>query len=101
MDFVVRVTCLEGGSCVNTPVGGKFNSSAVIAMVAPGVPQGHPTAAIRYTLDGSEPTTASPAFKDPITIDATTKIAARVFNGTSSSSSAYSFLVTRPTFTRH
>jgi hypothetical protein len=116
MDYIVRVTCQEGeqqSSCVNTPVGGKFNSSAVIVMAAPGVAaNARDGATIRYTLDGSEPTVASSVFTGPITIHTTTKVAARVFDGSISDSktssaqalshhadNSYIYLVTRPTFT--
>ncbi len=35
--------------------------------------------AIRYTLDGTEPGADSPAYTEPMTLDKTTSIAARVF----------------------
>ena len=55
-----------------------------------------PSAVVRYTLDGSEPTSASAKYSSPINISESTLLKARVFESDSSTSStaieAYSFV---------
>ena len=93
MAWVVRVLCSESSaaSCANTPVGGNFNGTADIVLSTPA-----PGVAIRYTLDGSEPTATSPLYTAPITLTATTKVAAKPFFSDVNAP----VLVTRPVFTR-
>ena len=95
-DLVVRILCEEGTSgdaslCRNTPVGGIFNGTAKISMSTPlsdGV-------TIRFTVDGSEPTDASPVYSGPVLIRNTTKFAARAFM---EQPQGYPLLTTRPVF---
>jgi YVTN family beta-propeller protein len=69
---------------VITPGSSLFTDSVVVAMKNP-----YQAVTIRYTLDGSEPTSAAPAFQAPLTIKATTTVKARSFwkNGVSSRTS--------------
>lgn len=59
--------------------GGRFTGATTVSLTAP---QG---AEIRYTLDGSTPTTASPVYTKPLVIDETTNLAAASFQGKVSS----------------
>jgi hypothetical protein len=97
MDLVVRITCDEnvaGDACRNTPVGGTFETTATIVMTTPR----SSGTTIRFTLDGSEPTEESEAYRGPLIISNTTRIAAKAFS--EGGNSLYPELVTRPVFTR-
>ena len=107
MDLVVRVLCdqvsVDGSStCENTPVGGVFKKQAKISMMVP-KPDG---VTIRFTLDGSEPTTDSTPYSKPFVIQNTTRIAAKAFlvkqtvghGSRYEGGSSYPTLVTRPVF---
>lgn len=54
--------------------GGTFSSAFTLALST-----GHPAATIRYTLDGSLPTAASPAYAQPLAISTTVQVRARAF----------------------
>ena len=96
MARVVRVLCVSNG-CENTPVGGTFVAdAATIEMAAPAATSATELT-IRYTLDGSEPTSESMAYSGSFNITQTTKIAARVFQ---QYVDGPPMLVTRPTFTQ-
>ncbi|MCP5521872.1 MAG: chitobiase/beta-hexosaminidase C-terminal domain-containing protein [Verrucomicrobiales bacterium] len=56
------------------PNGGEFLGSVEVSMGTP-----VPTAIIRYTLDGSDPTIGSSRYQDPITLNATTTVRARLY----------------------
>ncbi len=56
------------------PAGGIFTNSVVVTLNSR-VPQ----ASIRYTLDGSEPNLASPAYSAPFTLVLTTTVKARLY----------------------
>ena len=58
-------------------------------------PELHPDGEVRYTLDGSDPTAASPLFTAPFVLTATTTVSARLFLPGGRSSA-----VTRGTFER-
>jgi hypothetical protein len=100
MDLVVRITCDEnvaGDACRNTPVGGTFERTATIVMTTPR----SSGTTIRFTLDGSEPTEASEAYRGPLIISNTTRIAAKAFlseDGPRAEGTSYPQLVTRPVF---
>lgn len=57
-----------------SPNGGDFLGSVEVTMGT-----SVPTAVIRYTLDGSEPTTDSPIYQEALTLNATTTVRARLF----------------------
>ncbi|RPH35276.1 hypothetical protein EHM92_06460, partial [bacterium] len=61
-----------------------FTDSIVVSMKNP-----YQAVTIRYTLDGSDPTAAAPAFSSPLTVKQTTTVKARSFwsNGVSSRTS--------------
>ena len=69
---------------VITPGGALFTDSVVVSMKNP-----YQSATIRYTLDGSEPTSAAQVLQGPLTIRTTTTVKARSFwnNGVSSRTS--------------
>ena len=54
--------------------GGFYDQAITISLNSP-----IPNAAIHYTLDGGEPTTASPRYERPLVIDKTTVVRAKVF----------------------
>jgi len=56
------------------PAGGVFTNSVVVTLNSR-IPQ----ASIRYTLDGSEPNLASPAYSAPFTLTLTTTVKARLY----------------------
>ena len=56
-----------------SPIGHIFNSSITVNI------KNTQGGVIRYTIDGSEPTINSPIYNNPITIDTTTIIRARIF----------------------
>ena len=97
---MVRVLCTSNG-CDNTPVGGTFVADvATIEMSAPAATSATELT-IRYTLDGSEPTSSSMVYSGSFNITQTTKIAARVFQQTVDQTvEGPPMLVTRPTFTK-
>lgn len=59
--------------------GGRFTEPTTVELSAPAGAQ------IRYTLDGSTPTAASPLYKKPLVIDETSNLAAASFRGAASS----------------
>ena len=71
--------------------GGLFTNAVSVRLTA-----NSPTEVVRYTLDGSEPTSASPEFSSPIKIAESTLVKAKVFgSGTATSptaTEAYSFI---------
>lgn len=93
LENVVRVICTNTPSCRNTPVGGDFNHSAVLAMSTP-----NPANTIRYTLDGTEPGLSSAVYRGPVTISETAHVAARAYPNTAGSSA--STPTTKPVFQR-
>ncbi|MEZ4612683.1 MAG: chitobiase/beta-hexosaminidase C-terminal domain-containing protein [Caldilineaceae bacterium] len=54
--------------------GGTYTESVTVSMAS-----STPTADIRYTLDGSEPTGTSPAYAGPLTLEATTTLKVKCF----------------------
>ena len=58
---------------VATPAGGNFSAPATVTLVADA------GATIRYTLDGTDPTPASPAFGSPLAIAATATLKAQAY----------------------
>ncbi|MDR0688206.1 MAG: alkaline phosphatase family protein [Prevotellaceae bacterium] len=58
------------------PYGGTFVDSATVAILPPEGVQG----VVRYTTDGSTPTTESPAYAAPFTVDTTTVVCAKLFS---------------------
>ena len=60
---------------VADPRGGGFVGSRTVSLSVPGVPD----ASIRYTLDGLEPTVASPLYKVPLIFTASTVLKAKAF----------------------
>src|SRR6266404_3406072 len=61
--------------------GGLFTNAVSVRLTA-----NSPTEVVRYTLDGSEPTSASPEFSSPIKIAESTLVKAKVFGSGSSTS---------------
>jgi hypothetical protein len=61
-----------------TPPGQAFTGEMTIRLI-PTPQAGQPKCVIRYTLDGSEPTEASPAYSEPIRLTATTILKAAAF----------------------
>lgn len=66
-----------------SPAGGGFTASVKV-----GLEVAITDAAIHYTLDGSEPTESSPAYRDSITLTATTTLKAKTFRARFKSSPA-------------
>jgi alpha-tubulin suppressor-like RCC1 family protein len=62
-----------GGQPTFSPVPGTFVGSVAVTLSGPG------GATLRYTLDGSDPTTASPSYSSPLTFTATTTLKAKSF----------------------
>ena len=60
---------------VADPGSKDFTTSQTVSLSIPGVPD----ATIRYTLDGSDPTAASPIYSAPLTFSATTVLKAKAF----------------------
>jgi hypothetical protein len=56
-----------------TPPGGQFNQSAVVSLTT------EPGAVIRYTLDGSVPTTSDLLYEKPLQLGAPTILRAKAF----------------------
>ncbi|MDD2247898.1 MAG: chitobiase/beta-hexosaminidase C-terminal domain-containing protein [Proteiniphilum sp.] len=56
------------------PSGGTYNSTQSVTMSC-----STPGATIRYTINGSTPTSSSPQYPNPVTISATTTLKARAF----------------------
>jgi hypothetical protein len=73
-----------------TPNGGTFSGSVKVALDA-----AITGATIRYTLDGSDPTTASPAYSDTLTLSATATLKARTFRPRFPASDVASAVFTR------
>jgi len=65
-----------GNSPAFSPAGGVFTDKVMVSLSVP-----EPDAAIRFTLDGSEPTPASETFTAPIRLTGTTLVRARTFAG--------------------
>jgi fibro-slime domain-containing protein len=61
------------------PVAEPGQSSFVTAITVKLSVPGYPAAQIRYTLDGSEPTEASPLYQEPLGLAATTTLKAKAF----------------------
>ena len=59
-----------------SPPGGAYTGSIQVSITDP--TEG---ATIRYTLDGSTPTPSSPAYTKPITVNSSTTVSAKAFNG--------------------
>ena len=80
MDYFVRAMCDSGDlSCVNSPVGGDFNSTARVRLSL-GAYAERDAVVMRYTLDGSDVTEASSVYDDDVgIITKTTQISARAF----------------------
>jgi hypothetical protein len=57
------------------PPPGVFSGQAIVRLRCP-----HPHTVLRYTLDGSEPTAASPAYPGPLHLFETTRLRARAFH---------------------
>lgn len=75
-----------------TPAGGSYTAPQSVTLTA------NEPATIYYTLDGTEPTTASPVYSAPIPISATTvlKYFARDLAGNAESVRSQSYTLTRP-----
>ena len=98
MENVVRVTCVNQPGCINTPVGGNFNGTAMLTMLTP-----NPDNTIRYTLDGTEPGADSPIYKGrPVTVAGTTRLAAKAYPKAvrHNKGQRARTLTTKPVFTR-
>ena len=76
-----------------TPNGGSFTSSVDVGMAS-----ATSGATIRYTTDGSDPTVASTAYSDEVTLTTTTTLKARAFKAgmTDSEIASADFTVTTP-----
>ena len=74
-------------------LGGVFTNEVTVALTS-----GESAAVIRYTFDGSEPTTTSPAYKSPVVLTNSTVIRARLFAAGKASGElvAQSYLVLDP-----
>jgi peptidoglycan/xylan/chitin deacetylase (PgdA/CDA1 family) len=70
---VSAITC-NGTTCGGTAYGGSVTVGLSASDDAAGV------AAIRYTLDGSEPTTTSPLYGEPFSVSATTTVRYRAWD---------------------
>ena len=67
------ISC-NGSACSGTP----YEAPVTVALAA--TDGGSGVAAIRYTLDGSEPTTASPLYGEPFTVSETTTVRYRAWD---------------------
>jgi alpha-tubulin suppressor-like RCC1 family protein len=80
-----------------SPAPGTYVTSVAVSLTA------HPGATIRYTLNGSDPTVASPVYSAPLVLSATTVVKARAFHPDYTTSPAasgtFSIQVAAPTFT--
>lgn len=70
-----------------------FDTSAEVRVVIKGEPGEN--AELRYTLDGSEPTSASALYSEPLTLTATTTIRAAIFRDGDALTTSQSATVTR------
>ena len=70
------VSGVEGYAVAVTPVppGGLYDGGIAVVLRTDS-----PSATVRYTLDGSEPTGGSPVYTSPVRIDSTTVVRARAF----------------------
>lgn len=94
MNWMVRVSCAEGATnCKNTPIGGRFNGTVYVQMYIVANDQKE-NDSIRYTLDGTTPTSESALYKGPLKISSTVQISAKAFGA------GPNRLVTRPKFVR-
>ncbi len=75
-DYTINV-----GAPKFSPIPGTYTTARLIT-----ISRGATAGTIHYTLDGSDPTAASPAYTQAIKISATTTLTARIFNGTNISS---------------
>ena len=69
-----------------SPAGGAFNGSQTVTLSVPG---GGGT--IRYTTDGSEPDASSPEYTGALTLNATTRLRARTFDGATSGPEVFAY----------
>jgi hypothetical protein len=83
-----------------TPGGGSYTTDQTVTLALPGGPG---SAVVRYTLDGSTPSTGSPLYTAPLAISATTTVKARAFHVDYTSggtlSATYTMSAATPTFT--
>jgi len=79
-------------SCNSSPCStGWYGSSVTVALSATDTQSG--LAAIRYTLDGSDPTASSPSYTAPFTVSATTTVKYRAWDNVGNAESTNSQLV--------
>lgn len=69
-----------------SPEGGAFTGSVLVTLSVPGG-----GGAIRYTTDGSEPDASSAEYTGPLSIDATTRLRARTFDGAVSGPEVFAY----------
>jgi alpha-tubulin suppressor-like RCC1 family protein len=81
-----------------SPAAGPYTTSVTVTLSSP-----TPGAAIRYTTNGTTPTTSSPLYLQPLTVESTLTITARAFHpdyvASGSSVAAYTIVVAAPTLT--
>ena len=77
---------LVTAAAVASHTSGHYGSSVQVSLTSP-----TPSAAIRYTTDGSDPTTASTLYESPLTLAATTTLRVRAFRGAWTPSSIVSY----------
>jgi alpha-tubulin suppressor-like RCC1 family protein len=81
-----------------SPSAGTYTSSATVTLTS-----GTPGASIRYTTNGTTPTSSSPLYTEPLLIEATTTLTGRAFHpdytASASSTGAFTIQVAAPVFT--
>jgi alpha-tubulin suppressor-like RCC1 family protein len=85
---------------VLSPGGGTYSADQTVTITVPNMPAG---TTLRYTTNGSNPTTSSPLYAGPITVASGQTVKARAFHSdwttSAIASEAYAFTVATPTFT--
>jgi hypothetical protein len=80
-----------------SPAGDSFTSDATVTLTSVA------GATVRYTLDGSTPTTASPIYNGPLTLTASATLRAKAwhpdYTASPVSSETYTIVVAAPSFT--
>jgi hypothetical protein len=90
--FDYPATSLVVGQPVISPDSGTFSAATTVTLVSP-----TPGATIRYTLDGTLPTSSSELYEKPFVLPKSTTVKARAFlDGTESSVASATFTVNVP-----